>query len=306
MSRLSVKAAVCTDIGLNRTNNEDNYYLNGKCRNAEDDSRMSSAYISAKPCGVFAVFDGMGGQSRGEFASLCGAKLLNRYKDKILREGTQQVNAYIKDANEKICKEMDKTGERIGSTAVILAVENGKAQVYNLGDSRAYYIHKGQIYQLSKDHTVAAQLYQLNMLSKDEAMRDVRKHRLTKHLGIYPSEMRLRASVSGSIRIEKDDVFLLCSDGVTNAVTDRELRNLVLTQGDKCKKLVNTLVELALKNQSSDNITAMAVKVVNSVYSRNNKRWGRHPRLYPFLLGVGISSVIFAVIVAIILLNFMK
>lgn len=305
MGSLSVKAAVCTDIGLNRTNNEDNYYLSGKYLTAEDDGCSHVAVEHAAPQGVFAVFDGMGGQSRGEFASYWAAKTLNRYKDRILRDGAKKVYDYVQDANDKICKEMEKSGERIGSTAVILAAENGKARVYNLGDSRAYYIHKGQIQQLSKDHTVADQLFQLNMLTKEEAMRDLRRHKLTKHLGIFPSEMKLRPYISSSIKLENGDLFILCSDGVTNSLTDQELNRLAKRYGEKYKTLATAIVEKALENKSDDNITAMVVKVVNNVYHKNRRKWGRHPRMYPFLLGVGVSAIVFGIIVALMLAHFM-
>lgn len=305
MSRLSVKAAVCTDIGSNRTNNEDNYYLNGKYVEAEDDGAASSAFMPSQSQGVFAVFDGMGGQSRGEFASLCAAKTLNIYKDRILRDGTRRVNEYIDDVNDKICEEMKKSDERIGSTAVILTVEDGEAQIYNLGDSRAYYIHKGKIYLISRDHTVAEQLYRMKMLTKEEAVTDVRKHRLTKHLGIFPSEMHLRAFASGRIRMVNGDMFLLCSDGVTNAVSERELKNIVMSTGDKCKRTVNTIVERAVENGSDDNITAMLVRVISTWGIKPKRKRDRHPRLYPFLLGVGFSALIFTIIVIIILYRFM-
>lgn len=133
MGRLSIKAAVCTDIGINRKNNEDNYYLNGKYLTPLDDSLYCSAFMSPADYGVFGVFDGMGGQSRGEYASLCAAKTLDVYREKILNDGTRSVNEYIEDANKQICNEMKKTNQRIGSIAVVLTFDGSTAQVYNLG-----------------------------------------------------------------------------------------------------------------------------------------------------------------------------
>lgn len=309
MSSLTVKAAVCSDIGVNRSNNEDNYYLNGKYIDANDDSSSSTAFMSPVHQAVVAVFDGMGGQSKGEFASLCAAKTLDKYTERILREGTRQVNEYIDDVNDKICDEMKYTNQRIGSTAVLLTINNNIAQAYNLGDSRAYYMHKGKLYHISRDHTVADQLYRMKMLTKAQAKADVRRNRLTKHLGMFKKEADLCAYASGSIKMTGGDMFLLCSDGVTNAVSDRELRNILMSCGEKCKHTVNAVVQRALDNGSSDNITAIAVRVCSHRSGSNsakNKRWGRHPRLYPFLLGVGLSAVVFTVLTVWLVSTFIK
>lgn len=304
MARLFVKAAACSDIGTKRSTNEDNYFLNGDYIKLYEDKKESSDFMSSRDCGVFAVFDGMGGQSKGDFASETAARTLNKYKEKILRDGTPKVAEYLDEANMKICDEMDRTSQRIGSTAVILVVNNNEAQIYNLGDSRGYYISKNHIYRMSRDHTVADQLYRMNMLTKEEAVTDVRKHRLTKHLGIYPNEMHLRPYASGSIKINNDDMFVLCSDGITNALSDREIKNIVQSCNGKCKRTAAALVERAINNNSDDNVTALVVSVVGSGIINNKKRM-RHPHLYPFLLGVGISAIVFAFIVAFILAHFM-
>ncbi|GHU81628.1 serine/threonine protein phosphatase [Clostridia bacterium] len=307
MGRLLIKAAACSDIGLSRTNNEDNYYLDGAYIKAEDDSQTSCAFISPQQNGVFAVFDGMGGQSRGEFASLCAAQTLQKFQSEILSEGTKKVNEYIKTANDTICTEMSKTNEIIGSTMVLLTINNNEAQVYNLGDSRAYYVTKGRIYQLSRDHTVAEQLYQLKMLTKEQANKDIRKNNLTKHLGVFQNEIDLRAFASGNIKMKSGDTFLLCSDGVTSVMTDKDLRTLIVNSGDKCKKLAGQIVELAIRSGSKDNVTAIVVKAAHTFNSKQKRRkWGKHPRLYPFLLGVGISVLAFSIVVSFILYHFMK
>ncbi|MEE0264668.1 MAG: protein phosphatase 2C domain-containing protein [Acutalibacteraceae bacterium] len=305
MANLFAKAAVGSDIGISRSNNEDNYYLNGKYPIFDDDTDSASDFHPAVTEGVFAVFDGMGGQSKGEFASLTAAQTLDKYKDKVVRGNTSKVYEYISDANKIICDEMKKHNERIGCTMAMLTISDGIAQAYNLGDSSIYHISNKKITKLTRDHTVAEQMYRMNALTEEEARRDVRRHSLTKHLGMFADENDLKPYISNNIRVSNGDMFLLCTDGITNTVTEKEIKKILDMFDGRCKKSVNALIELAIENGSDDNLTAMVIRIVNSTNSSTLKRQlKRHPRFYPFLLGVGISAIFFIIIITIILSHF--
>lgn len=305
MANLFAKAAVGSDIGISRNNNEDNYFLNGKFANYEKNNQTSTAFQSPVTEGVFAVFDGMGGQSKGEFASLTAAQTLELYKDDIARGNTHKIFDYISDTNNRICNEMKKNNERIGSTVAILTISDGVAQAYNLGDSSIYHLSKRKITKLTRDHTVADQLYRMNALTEEEARKDVRRHSLTKHLGMFADETNIKPYASGNIRVSNGDMFLLCTDGITNNVNEKDIKRILYMFDGRCKKSVNALIEMAIENGSDDNLTAMVVRIVNSTNSSTIKRkLSKHPRFYPFLLGVGISAVIFVTIITIILSRF--
>lgn len=305
MANLFAKAAVGSDIGISRSNNEDNYFLNGKFANYEKNNQTATAFQPPVTEAVFAVFDGMGGQSKGEFASLTAAQTLELYKDDIARGNTHKIFDYISDVNAKICNEMKKNNERIGSTVAILTISDGVAQAYNLGDSSIYHLSKRKITKLTHDHTVADQLYRMNALTEEEARKDVRRHSLTKHLGMFADENDIKPYASGNIRVSNGDMFLLCTDGITNTVSDKDIKRILYMFDGRCKKSVNALIEMAIENGSDDNLTAMVVRIVNSTNSSTIKRkLSKHPRFYPFLLGVGISAVIFVTIITIILSYF--
>ena len=305
MANLFAKAAVGSEIGISRNNNEDNYFLNGKFANYEKNDQTATAFQPPVTEAVFAVFDGMGGQSRGEFASLTAAQTLELYKDDIARGNTHKIFDYISDVNAKICNEMKKNNERIGSTVAILTISDGVAQAYNLGDSSIYHLSKRKITKLTRDHTIADQLYRMNALTEEEAKRDIRRHSLTKHLGMFAEENDIKPYASGNIRVSNGDMFLLCTDGITNTVTEKDIKRLLYMFDGRCKKSVNALIEMAIENGSDDNLTAMVVRIVNSTNSSTIKRkLSKHPRFYPFLLGVGISAVIFVTIITIILSHF--
>ncbi len=305
MANLYVKGAVGSDIGISRSNNEDNYYLNGKFAEYSTDNQTATAFQSPVTEGVFAVFDGMGGQSKGEFASLCASKTIDRYKESILKSGTKKVYSFVNDVNEKICDEMRKDNERIGSTLAVLTITDGVAQAYNLGDSSIYHISKNKITKLTRDHTVADQMYRMNALTEEEARHDLRKHSLTKHLGMFAEESDLRPYASGNIRVNNGDMFLLCTDGITNTVNETEIKRIMIAFDGRCKQTVNALIEKSIEKGSDDNLTAMVLRIVNSTNSNTIRRQlRRHPRLYPFLLGVGISTLIFVSIIAVMLSRF--
>lgn len=303
VGNLFVKGSVGSDIGISRSNNEDNYYLNGK--KAEFYEQTSSAFQSPVSSGVFAVFDGMGGQSRGEFASSLSATKLDEYSKNIIRNGNTYVNEYIEDTNNLICEEMNKAGERIGTTVAILTINDGIAQSFNLGDSSIYHLSKNKITKISSDHTVAEQMYRMNVLTAEEAQNDIRKHRLTKHLGMFEREGDLRPYVSNNIRVSNGDMFILCTDGVTNAIGEKELKKIAYKFDGRCRKTVNAIIEKAIENGSDDNITVMVLRIVNSTNSSTFKRrFSKHPHLYPFFLGLSVSTLIFAIIIFIILSKF--
>lgn len=305
LSNLFVKGSVGSDIGISRNNNEDNFYLNGRFGTFNEYEQTDSAFQPPIKDGIFAVFDGMGGQSRGEFASLCGAEILRKYKNGILKNGNSYITKYIEDANNIICTEIKKTQERIGSTMAVLKISDGIAQSYNLGDSSVYYISKNKITKLSRDHTVAEQMYQMNAITAEEAQRDVRKHRLTKHLGMFEGEGDLKPYISNNIRISNGDMFILCTDGVTNVVSEKEIKRIATIFDGRCKKTVNAIIEKAIENGSDDNITVMVLRIVNSTNSRTRKRGlARHPHLYPFLLGLGFSAIICTIIILLIISKF--
>lgn len=88
---------------------------------------------------------------------------------------------------------------------------------------------------MTRDHTVAEQLYRMHVLTAEEAQRDVRKHRLTKHLGMFEKDGIL-PHVSSNIRVSNGDMFVLCTDGVTNAVSEKDLKRILYMFDGRCKK----------------------------------------------------------------------
>ena len=212
--------------------------------------------------GVFGIFDGMGGQSKGEFASLCAAKTLKKYSQAILSNSHNAVNDYIADVNQQICREMHRIQKQIGSTMAVLSVSNGTAFACNLGDSGIYHISGRYITKLSRDHTVAEQLYRQNLLSEEEIRTDIRRHRLTHYLGVLDNNGQLFPHICNNIRIHHGDMFLICTDGVSDTLDEEDIIEILKNAKGKCHKAAEMIVEQAVKMGSTDNITAIVLKAV--------------------------------------------
>lgn len=267
-------AAVCSDVGNVRQENQDNFYLDGIFDSDKNESFISKR-ISFKKNALFAVADGMGGQSFGSYASLRAVSLLRDYFFKSNFKLDSRIEEYIDAANNDICSYAAKTATMIGTTLVVLSIENERARVYNIGDSRCYLYRKGKLLQLSKDHTLAAELAAMKVLSAEEAENDSRKHQLTQHIGISQEEMLLSVYRSPEITLKSGDRLLLCSDGVTDALNNGEIAGILSGKG-RSKRVANDIVFKALDNNAGDNVTALVVSIVDTAKEKRirNLIWG--------------------------------
>lgn len=255
---LKLTAAAMTHVGLVRRNNEDNFYLNGTIR--EDIQKTQAQAALEAPAKVFlaAVADGMGGEALGEVASLIAVKTLS-----CARWGQVEAQAekQLQQANEKVCEEIRKNqGRRIGSTLVCLYIDEQKAKVCNLGDSRAYLLRGDELTCLTTDHTRAMQMVEMGILTQDEAKTHPARNELTRHLGIFEEEMIIEPEFTGEIELKENDVFLLCSDGLTDMLPEDEILHY-LQQAASPKAKADVLIQAALAAGGKDNVTALVVQV---------------------------------------------
>jgi serine/threonine protein phosphatase PrpC len=210
--------------------------------------------------GFFLVADGMGGQDRGEQASGMAAEIIPRILNDRLaaqEQPTDAVKKALAEANEAIVEagRAQPEGRRMGTTAV-LAVQQGKhVYVAGLGDSRAYLIRDGNIDQLTVDHSVAQALVSCGALTPEEARYSPYQHVLHKFLGC--AGMYEGAEVH-PLSPEVGDRLLLASDGLTNHISEDDLREGA-KQFPNPQAWADHLVQTALERGSKDNITCVVV-----------------------------------------------
>jgi protein phosphatase len=229
--------AVASDTGRRRRRNEDNY-------------------VVAPP--LFAVADGMGGAQAGEVASRLAASALEGGDSDSL-SGPERIDALIQEANRRIYDRAstDPTASGMGTTMTVALVEGMVVAIGHVGDSRAYLVRGEQMEQLTDDHSLVNELLKSGRLSEEEAHVHPQRSVITRAVGTDPD-----VDVDGfTIEAEEGDVFLLCSDGLTDMVEDEEILELVHANRDDLDKAVKALVTAANRGGGEDNITAVAFRI---------------------------------------------
>jgi protein phosphatase len=229
--------AVASDTGRRRRRNEDNY-------------------VVAPP--LFAVADGMGGAQAGEVASQLAASALEAGDSDGL-DGTEKVDALIQEANRRIFDRAstDPTASGMGTTMTVALVEGMTVAIGHVGDSRAYLVRGEQMEQLTEDHSLVNELLKSGKLSEEEAQIHPQRSVITRAVGTDPD-----VDVDGfTIEAEDGDVFLICSDGLSDMVEDEEILELVHQHREDLDRAVKALVTAANRGGGDDNITAVAFRI---------------------------------------------
>jgi protein phosphatase len=206
------------------------------------------------------VADGMGGQEQGEIASGLAAEII----PKVVNDGLaahdsvdQVVQRAFAQANEAIIEagRDQPEGKRMGTTAVVALQTEGKVYVAGCGDSRAYLVRNDSVKQLTVDHSVAQALVNTGVLTPEEARMSPWQHVLHRFLGC--TQMSEDAEII-PFTPEAGDRLLLGSDGLTNFLTDEDLRQGAVKYTDP-QAWCDALIALALERGSTDNVTCVVV-----------------------------------------------
>lgn len=247
--------AICAP-GRIRTENQDNVYINGAFREDIADNSVFRRGDNAPDRGLYAVADGMGGEKHGELAALIAVKEL-RSAD--VSDGCSGLAGYLANRNADICDLMQKNdGARSGSTFAGLSVNGENADIANIGDSRVYLLRGGALSQISEDHTSVRQMVELGAITKEAARSHPDRHKLTQHLGIHPHEMVIEPHTV-SMQLKDGDLFLLCSDGLTEMLDDQAIE-AILSGAGKLEGRAEALYDTAMQNGGKDNISILLVQ----------------------------------------------
>lgn len=237
-----------SDIGKKRDNNEDySRYFEPKESHALNQSGR-----------LFVVADGMGGHQQGEKASSFAVEtLLKVYYEAPEIPPEKRLRDIIKQINQKLIEYSEKNlprGERTGTTLVAAVVRQGKLLVANVGDSRAYLIRDGQIRQITRDHSLVAEMVRAGTLSEAEARESKFRNRLSRSVGGSPN---LEVDIHPPIRLRRGDIVLLCTDGLSGYVSEKD----ILQSADgNAKEIAERLIGLANERGGADNITASVIR----------------------------------------------
>ena len=233
-----MKVYALTHVGRVRSVNQDMYYLPAAGEN-------------------FAVVaDGMGGHQAGEIASRIAVEEFSRWLRYAPRPNEDSLRVAISEANRAIylTAKADSAKNGMGTTLTALWVDTNRVYLAHVGDSRAYLLRDGEIMQLSRDHSVVAEMVERGEITQEEAKVHPHRHYITRALG---TGTHVTPEIS---RFERrpGDVWLLCSDGLSNYIEADELRQMMRARGDWPRR-VTRMVETALRRGGSDNITVLVI-----------------------------------------------
>lgn len=243
MRKLKAEYACLSSVGRLRRNNEDNFYCDGHIRedvNAVADVAFSGV-VPTDTNELFAVFDGMGGETCGEVASYVAASEAARFAqergqyEEYLYELAQLLNTRVREETET------RSLVLMGTTAAMLQLAGEDVYILNAGDSRIYKLSDHMLRQISEEHIAAVRGGKA----------------ITKFLGL-PEGHSLRPYIAMG-KYREGDLFLLCSDGVTDMLTDEEIRG-ILDSKRELSLLVRELVDAALERGGVDNTTALLIR----------------------------------------------
>ena len=248
-----IEYAYTCHIGKIRNNNEDNFWCCGDSLEAQNQgmSHIRSGYMKQSEYPLLAVFDGMGGESCGEMAAFLAAEACGEHfktaKDGIRNDPEEFLNEICESMNQAIC-DYGRTNKinSMGTTAALLAFAEDAVYSCNLGDSRIYKSDREKFYQISQDHVLGRSLFG--------------KAPLTQYLGMEEENLQLEPSISRQ-EIKIGDRFLLCSDGITDMLSDGEIAD-ILSRDIPVAKTVEILVDRALKKGGRDNITVVLCEIM--------------------------------------------
>jgi protein phosphatase len=215
--------------------------------------RNEDAYVLAPP--LFAVADGMGGAQAGEVASRLAAAALED-TDPGRLTGPERVASLIREANRRVHERssVDPSTSGMGTTMTVALVEDGGVVIGHVGDSRAYLVRDGRIAQLTEDHSLVNELLKSGKLSREEAEVHPQRSVITRAVGTDP-DVDVDSFV---VETQVGDVFLICSDGLTDMVDDEGILEVVERDHDDLDRVTKLLVAAANRGGGEDNITVVA------------------------------------------------
>jgi len=261
MGGVIVIVAAKTDVGRVRTSNEDSFAVTEVASGNLIDATSQERRLPLPDRGLLlALSDGMGGHQAGEVAS---ALVLESLRSALREDdGTptaSRIELAIQRANADVveaAKSADKKG--MGATLTALLVQDADAHLAQVGDSRAYLLRDGRLRQLSRDQSLVQLLVDGGVMTQEEAKHAPQKNVILQAMGLASD---VRAAVA-RLQLRRGDTVLLCCDGLSNAVSDDELRSLLVSSppGDACTKAI----ALANERGGEDNLTAIVARFEGS------------------------------------------
>lgn len=262
--KLVLTGCVVSDVGCVRANNEDNFLLDvcmNDCADKHSQARTTLAQIDGS-WHIFCVFDGMGGGEKGELASGIASNVFRKACAR-LRENTPEteidtvLRKCFMDSNNEIVLLQQKF-KIYGTTGTVLCTNGIDFKIYHLGDSRAYLLRDGQMFQITRDQTLAQMKIDVGLYDENDPKAETERHKLTEYIGRDWTRENIRPVESEWMKFQPDDRILLCSDGLYDMCTDADIIE-ILEASISANEAAANLVDAAIAKGGEDNVTCIVL-----------------------------------------------
>lgn len=247
-----LQSYLVSEVGLVRKKNEDNFIFR-RVYNEKNERHMEfrEQVCLTEPM-LYGVFDGMGGEAYGEVASSLMAMVCQKYQ---LHSGymKEDARALCQIGNELVVREEELRGLSMGSTASMLIFDE-KVLACNVGDSPIYLYRDGALRPIYEEQTEKMLYEQMGLV---DVVNKKKKYRLMQHIGFQGEGIQLLPYLE-EIEVKDKDIFLICSDGLTDMVDEESIKDALSSFDEKSAM---RLVNLAIENGGHDNITVILIRV---------------------------------------------
>jgi serine/threonine protein phosphatase PrpC len=243
-----------SDVGRARRTNEDAFAVTDLASGQRIEVRGADKAVDVEERGVLlALSDGMGGHQAGEVAS---ALVLDSLQDALQADTRGAIHEQLEEAVQRANRSVMTAAQQgnrhgMGATLTAVFVRGSEAYIAEIGDSRAYLLRQGRLRQITRDQSLVQLLVDHGVLSIEEARKSPSKNVILQAVGLAED---VRVAIA-RLELRRGDRFLLCSDGVSNAVSDDELKQILT--GSEPRAACDTMIALANDRGGLDNQTAI-------------------------------------------------
>lgn len=294
---LKIDAAVCSNTGKVRKNNEDNFYFDGLYM--DENLRNQGAFYhqtNENSVQLYAVCDGMGGEEGGEDASITAVRGLEDYAhSQPLPDEAQPLRDMLQSVSDTIDRNARAKGFHSGTTIAMMVFVGSAARVIHVGDSRVYAMQGGKLRRLTADHSEVQRMFAMGLIKEEEMDTHPRRHVICQYLGMPREDALVSPTLSEKTEITGETRFVICSDGLTDMVKDPELQQ-ILAAANSAEEATKQLVMAALRNGGRDNVTVICLfvkPISGKKQAKKQESKGRKRRRRLAVAGMIISAVIF-------------
>lgn len=254
-----IDGAIICDKGLIRNNNEDAFFFDGYYAEVDEMDQTICLRKKRKASGsLWSVCDGMGGQSNGEIASYTAVSRMWELQKSLQNQAFEPT---IQDWVDRTSCEIEKDAAG-GTTLALLYGSDQYLWTAHVGDSRIYCLHQGELECLTRDHTKVETMISMGMITEKEAKIHPQRHILSRFLGM-DSEYICNAAVGEKCLYYAGDRYFLCSDGVTDMLTNEQLEALLQTEVD-CEICATRVRDAVFAAGAMDNTTLIVLDILSS------------------------------------------